>query len=86
MSTSHVTHNHDDLTVELHSGASAEDNAEAPPAVIVRHEGTGVQLMLGRSPIDGKVVLHIDGDIGLEGLARVFLNDGLVFGKETPDE
>lgn len=46
-------------------------------------EGAHLEIMAGLSPIDNKMVIHIDNHEA--GIARIFLNDGLIYGTETTD-
>lgn len=46
-------------------------------------EGPHLEIMAGLSPIDGKMVIHIDNHE--EAISRIFLNDGLIYGTDTQD-
>lgn len=82
---------HGNYTITADDAAQYREGSErlyVPPAVIVVHEEprdeSEVRVMIGKSPCDGKMVIHIDGHVGDERgeLARVYLNDGLIVGEE----
>lgn len=63
------------------------DELHVPAAAHIEYQAAGkaFQLMAGPSPVDGQMVIHVDTEAALP-LARLFLNDVLVYGSEaSPD-
>lgn len=55
--------------------ASTADDMDVPPAARIEHHR--VQVMAGLSPVDNRMVVHIDGEP-----ARIYFNDHLTHGQE----
>lgn len=66
------------------SDAGTADELHVPAAAHIEYQAAGkaFQLMAGPSPVDGQMVIHVDTEAELP-LARVFLNDALVYGNEA---
>lgn len=80
-----VLRGHGYVTAIEGSREGSDGDPYTPAAVHVSAGDGGAQVMMGRSPVDGKMVIHIDGTVdtaGGEGIARIYLNDGLIAGRE----
>ncbi|MFJ2662666.1 hypothetical protein, partial [Arthrobacter koreensis] len=69
------------------SDEGTADELHVPAAAHIEYQtaGKAFQLMAGPSPVDGQMVIHVDTEPELP-LARLFLNDVLVYGSETAPE
>lgn len=56
---------------------------EVPAAVTVSYAEGALDTMVGLSPLDGKMVIHVDTN--KEPLRAIYVNDQLVYGSDAGD-
>lgn len=78
------------FSVDLHDGKLEDEGTDSelfiPPAVTVTHgeAESAIVAMLGLSPLDGQMVLHVDTNTA--PLRAIYLNDRLIFGTDAADQ
>lgn len=68
-------------TVDFHD-AQMNDDQLIPDAVTVSYSRGALDTMIGLSPLDGKMVIHVDTNA--EPLRAIYVNDHLVYGEDAP--